>query len=349
MFNWLGNIFPYSDLHSLNLDWILTKMKETAAQAAKAIADSASALAQVIEAKTAAQNAQTAANNAQTAANNAQTAANNAADSAKNAVSVAQAAKSAAQTAQSTADAAKSAAQSAQSAAQTAQNTANTAQSAAEAAQNTANTAQSAAQTAQSTAETAQSNADTANTGVEALNAKFPVKRDDIASEAISASKIESRTITPEKLVSSRSIVYLDMRTPASHMRFPQTGSATRAQISDGVIRTSDFFLNNLRTELFQVKIDILESGSISTVFKCESYPVRVLNKTGTIAVLPFIIFNDNTNAIYEGFVKISQKNVSGTGQYTCKVIFETEPPFNDNTEFVIDLCALYSELSQTP
>ena len=38
MFNWLGNLFPYSDLHSLNLDWILTKMKETAAQAAKAAA-----------------------------------------------------------------------------------------------------------------------------------------------------------------------------------------------------------------------------------------------------------------------------------------------------------------------
>ena len=321
MFNWLGNIFPYSDLHSLNLDWILTKMKETAAQAAKAIADSANALAQVIEAKTAAQNAQTAAQNAQTAANNAQTAANNAANSAENAVSVAQAAKSAAQTAQNTAESAKSAAQ----------------------------TAQSAAETAQSAAETAQSSADTANTGVEALNAKFPVKRDDIASEAITASKIESRSITLEKLVTSRSIVYLDTRTPASHLRFPQTGSATRAQISDGVIRTSDFFLNNLRTELFQVKIDILESGSSSNVFKCESYPVVILNKTGTIAMLPVIIFNNNTNEIYEGFVKISQKSVSGTAQYTCKVIFKTEPPFNDNTEFVIDLCALYSELSQTP
>ena len=127
MFNWLGNLFPYSDLHSLNLDWILTKMKETAAQAAKAIADSASALAQVIEAKTAAQAAQTAANNAQTAANNAQTSANNAAYSAENAVSVAQEAKSAAQTAQS--------------AARTAQNTANTAQSAAQTAQTAADNA----------------------------------------------------------------------------------------------------------------------------------------------------------------------------------------------------------------
>lgn len=141
-------------------------MKETAAQAAKAIADSANALAQVLEAKIAAQNAQTAAENAQTAANNAQTAANNAADSAENAISVAQAAKSAAQTAQSTADAAKSAAQTAQSAAQTAQ-------SAAENAQNTADTAQSAANGAQTAAENAQETATTALS-------KFPVKSFDL-------------------------------------------------------------------------------------------------------------------------------------------------------------------------
>lgn len=118
MFNWLGNLFPYSDLHSLNLDWILSKMKETAAQAAKAIADSANALAQVIEAKTAAQNAQTAAQNAQTAASNAQTAANNAATSAGNAVNVAQTAQTAAQNAQT-------AAQNAQTTAENAQTTAN--------------------------------------------------------------------------------------------------------------------------------------------------------------------------------------------------------------------------------
>ena len=117
MFNWLGNLFPYSDLHSLNLDWILTKMKETAAQAAKAIADSANALAQVLEAKTAAQNAQTAANNA--------------ANSAENAVNVAQQAKSAAETAQSAAETARNTAETARNTADTAQNTANSAQIAA--------------------------------------------------------------------------------------------------------------------------------------------------------------------------------------------------------------------------
>ena len=169
MFNWLGNLFPYSDLHSLNLDWILSKMKETAAQAAKAIADSANALAQVIEAKTAAQNAQTAAQNAQTAANNAQKAANNAADSAENAVTVAQAAKSAAETAQSTAE---------------------TAQSAAETAQSTAETAQSAAETAQTAAQNA----------VTTLNNKFPIQTADISDAAVTAAKIANGSINNAKI-----------------------------------------------------------------------------------------------------------------------------------------------------
>ena len=165
MFNWLGNLFPYSDLHSLNLDWILSKMKETAAQAAKAIADSANALAQVIEAKTAAQNAQTAAQNAQTAANNAQTAANNAADSAENAVTVAQSAQSAAQ--------------SANTAAQNAQNTANTAQTAAQSAQETATSANTAAQNAQNTANGAQTAAENAQADATKALSKFPVTRSD--------------------------------------------------------------------------------------------------------------------------------------------------------------------------
>ena len=165
MFNWLGNIFPYSDLHSLNLDWLLSKMKETATQAAQAIADSAKALAQVIEAKTAAQNAQTAAQNAQTAANNAQTAANNAATSAENAVNVAQQAKSAAQTAQ-----------------------------------NTANTAQSAAQNAQNTADAAQTTAQNAASAVTTLNNKFPIKTEDIADGAVTTAKIANNSINNSKV-----------------------------------------------------------------------------------------------------------------------------------------------------
>lgn len=196
MFTWLNNLFPYSDLHSLNLDWILNKMKETAALAAKAVADSANALAQVLEAKTAAQNAQTAAENAQTAANNAQTAANNAADSAENAVTVAQQAQSAAQTAQNTANTARSAAQTAQNTAETAQSAAQNAASAAENAQNTANAAQTAAENAQNTAN--------------GVNDKFPIKTSDIsngavtnekiADSAISGSKLAKRSINREKL-----------------------------------------------------------------------------------------------------------------------------------------------------
>ena len=165
MFNWPGNLFPYSDLHSLNLDWLLSKMKEIATQAAQAIADSAKALAQVIEAKTAAQNAQTAAQNAQTAANNAQTAANNAATSAENAVNVAQQAKSAAQTAQ-----------------------------------NTANTAQTAAQNAQNTADAAQATAQNAASAVNTLNNKFPIQTADIADSAVTAAKIANNSINNSKV-----------------------------------------------------------------------------------------------------------------------------------------------------
>ena len=124
MFNWLGNLFPYSDLHSLNLDWILTKMKETAAQAAKAIADSANALAQVAEAKAAALTAQTAAQDAQTAANKA---AGNAASAAANAVQALNAAQTAQETAQNAQTAATSAAQTAQNAQTLAQNAQTTA------------------------------------------------------------------------------------------------------------------------------------------------------------------------------------------------------------------------------
>ena len=240
MFNWLGNLFPYSDLHSLNLDWILTKMKETAAQAAKAIADSANALAQVIEAKTAAQNAQTAAQNAQTAANNAQTAADNAADSAENAVSVAQAAKSAAQTAQNTADAAKSAAQTAQSAAQTAQSAAQTAQSAAQTAQNTAETAQTTAQTAQTAAENAQT---TANSAM----GKFPIKDEDIKRETITGGAIANNTITKNKLKSVQFNVY---DPTYSNFYFEVTVAQLNAGTTPVTATSSTFTYNTLAIDL---------------------------------------------------------------------------------------------------
>ena len=209
MFNWLGNLFPYSDLHSLNLDWILTKMKETAAQAAKAVADAANALAQVAEAKAAALSAQTAAKNAQTAANEAATNAESAATSATAAVNTANAAQTAAQTAQNTADAAKSAAQTAQSVAQTAQNT--------------ADAAKSAAQTAQTAAQNAQTAADNA------LN-KFPVQTEDIANGAVLADKIGAYQITSGKIangaVLAQKLEVNEMRLKEVPVAYPRNNGA---------------------------------------------------------------------------------------------------------------------------
>lgn len=312
MFNWLGNLFPYSDLHSLNLDWILSKMKETAAQAAKAIADSASALAQVIEAKTAAQNAQTAAQNAQTAANNAQTAANNAATSAENAVSVAQAAKSAAQTAQS----------------------------AAQTAQNTATAAQSAAQTAQSAAENAQSMADTANEGIITLNNRFPIKTADIANEAVDGNKLAPKCVTLAKMYTTDSYLYKNTTTDA---RFPRSGSATLDQITSGIEDTYSNRLGGLQTEFLHVDMDIKEDGDSdpNTVFTCTSPVVAYTSKTiGICAIAPITVIKNDTNDVYRGFIKLSQhyKSASDTVnlKIKCEVIFNSAPPFNANTKFNI-------------
>ena len=333
MFNWLGNLFPYSDLHSLNLDWILSKMKETATQAAQAIADSAKALAQVIEAKTAAQNAQTAAQNAQTAANNAQTAANNAADSAENAVNVAQAAKSAAQSAQSAVQTAQSTAENAQSAAQTAQSAAQTAQS-------TAENAQSAAQTAQSAAENAQSMAETANEKINKLNKRFPIKNADIADSAVTAPKLVNKSITLNKLSVTRSYLYNDTTTNGS--KFPRSGSATIDQITSGIEDTYLNRLSNLNTDYLQVGMDIREenAGAPNTVFRCVSPIVKIINKksAGLSAIAPIIVIKIDTNDVYNGFIRLSQEvDVDPQDlKIKCEVIFNSAPPFNANTQFVI-------------
>ena len=314
MFNWLGNLFPYSDLHSLNLDWILNKMKETAAQAAKAVADAANALAQVAEAKAAALSARTAAQNAQTAANNAQTAANNAATSAENAVTVAQAAKSAAQTAQNTADAAKSAAQTAQ---------------------NTAQTAQSAAQTAQSTAETA--TADINN-----LKAKFPIKSNDIANEAVK----------PIKLSARQSYLFNSTETVSS-IKFPETGDATREELTTGVVNPTDRFLNDLNSKYLQLSMEIKESGETtpSTIFSCSAPIVTYINKSnaGLVTIAPIIVIKNETNETYNGFIKITKISQSGKLVPKCQVFFETEPPFNANTKFSITVNPMLAYIAYDP
>ena len=303
MFNWLGNLFPYSDLHSLNLDWILSKMKETAAQAAKAVADAANALAQVAEAKAAALSAQTAAQDAQTAANKA---AGNAASAAANAVQ-------------------------ALNAAQRAQETATTANNKAQTAQETANTAQNAANTAQSAAQTA-------NDGVETLNAKFPIKSADIA----------NRAIDPRKLTTDMSYLYLDT-TSSTHMTFPENGKSTIEQITAGIAIDNDYFQRNLSTNFFQFQMKIYEDGSSTpdTIFTCITSPVTFKREFGVVAISPFIIVKSETNETYNGFIKLSKAQISGgTYQITCKAVFETNPPFNNNTGFVIELFPIGSILN---
>ena len=351
MFNWLSNLFPYSDLHSLNLDWILTKMKETAAQAAKAVADAANALAQVAEAKAAALTAQTAAQDAQTAANKA---AGNAASAAANAVQALNAAQRAQETATAANDKAQTAqetANTAQSAAQTAQNTANTAQSAAQTAQNTANTAQSAAQTAQSAAENAQSSVQTANREINTLKGRFPIKEADIAKSAVTSTKIANSAVTLSALSVKTSYLYRNTIV-ANSAQFPRTGSATIDQITSGIEDTYVNRLSDLKTDYLQIGMDITEADAQipNTVFRCVSPIVRCINKdsAGLAAIAPIIVIKNDTNDVYNGFIKLSQEQRdSQTLVMKCEVIFNSDPPFNNNTKFVIAANPVSAQLFQ--
>ena len=317
MFNWLGNLFPYSDLHSLNLDWILSKMKETASQAAKAVADAANALAQVAEAKAAALTAQTAAQDAQTAANKA---AGNAASAAANAVQ-------------------------ALNAAQTAQETAQNAQSAAQTAQETANTAQSAAQTAQSAAQTAQSSANTANNLITALEERFPVKNKDIAPNAVSTEKLTEKSVTLSRLAVLTSYLRTDK---SNFTRFPYgSGSASIDQITAGIINPNISFLTHLTTEYIQIRINITDE---SETFACNSPIVRCANKSapGLVAIAPIIVIKNRTNDIYNGFIRLSHVNGESGLNLKCEVIFNPSPSFNNGTQFVIIATAVGATLSES-
>lgn len=245
MFNWLGNLFPYSDLHSLNLDWILTKMKETAAQAAKAIADSANALAQVVEAKTAAQNAQTAASNAQTAASNAQTAANNAATSAENAVGVAQ----------------------------TAQTTAQNAQTAAQNAQTTAQNAQTAAQNAQETATDAKTVADASTVSVNNLTKRFPVKNADIGSHAVSADKLANMVIPFNEIINASPAVVSATRNTVN------LGTFSNGYTNTGIAIVTITPTSNEEKAKFQAMYSQFRNIVFTSTYS-EYVPFTILNKT---------------------------------------------------------------------
>ena len=311
MFNWLGNIFPYSDLHSLNLDWILTKMKETAAQAAKAVADAANALAQVAEAKAAALSAQTAAQNAQTAANNAQTAADNAATSAENAVSVAQAAKSAAQTAQ---------------------NTANTAQSAAE-------TAQSAAQTAQTAADDALSKfpvkrEDIADFAIDSKKlADGSVGINNIVDKAVTTSKIKNGAVTNEKMSSANFYVGIGS--------YSLSKKATSTEIAAG---QAVFNFNRIET---QAVIFVAYAGNDyndgDTPHHLFMYSDPfIINTLATKRTVDITLEDFNTltgeHTEYKGTLTIS---VSTSRRVTGTIAFAEALPFSDNVQIPYGISGL--------
>ena len=325
MFNWLGNLFPYSDLHSLNLDWILNKMKETAAQAAKAIADSANALAQVIEAKTAAQNAQTAAQNAQTAAQNAQTAANNAATSAENAVGMAQSAKTTAQNAQT--------------AAQNAQTAAQNAQTAASNAQTTATNAQTAAETAQTAAETAQSAAETAQTNVETLNGKFPIKTGDIKDKAV----------TEAKMLTVTSRIITEHRVADDFVNIPDSSEENGydiSRITDELSASMGAFMLWLLGAYMQCEITFdrganVEAEDIKGSFGLMYWPDR--RAANYAAYTPFIIENFTKNTVMRGYARL--KTEDGIN-YKFQMFFDEPPVFTASFRFRVTIRKVGATLS---
>lgn len=327
MFNWLGNLFPYSDLHSLNLDWILSKMKETAAQAAKAVADAANALAQVAEAKAAALTAQTAAQDAQTAANKA---AGNAANAAANAVQ----ALNAAQTAQETATAANNKAQ-------TAQETATAANSAAQTAQNTANTAKSAAETAQSAAEDALS--------------KFPVKREDIADSAVGQRQIDVNAVGTNQIS--------DFSVTTSKIG---DGAVTNEKMSkaDFYVGNAGYAIGKTSTsteiaagQAYFTFSRISAKATIFVVYASNDYNVGdtkhhlfmysdpfIINTVATKRVVDITLedFNNQTgeNTEYKGSMSISV-STSIPSVVTCKITFTEALPFSNDIAIPYGIKAL--------
>ena len=312
MFNWLGNLFPYSDLHSLNLDWILNKMKETAAQAENA-------LAQVIDAKNAAQNAQTAAQDAQTAAQDAQTAANKAAGNAASAAANAVQALNTAQTAQETATAANNKAQ-------TAQETATAANNKAQTAQETATAASSAAQTAQETATAANS---TANT----LADKFPIKTADIADNAVMTNKMFAKrcaiTTVGGKSTGLFPAAFTDpVATDISHIT---------EELSPG--RFGSLLLDTVGI-YFQPIINFKEANSGEKEDIHASFaPFHFDPDTvGHAEYTPFIIENLTKNRIMRGYARI--KKIDGAN-YSFQMFFDEAPVFTDGYHFNIEIMSI--------
>ena len=100
--------------------------------------------------------------------------------------------------------------------------------------------------------------------------------------------------------------------------------------------------------------MDIIENNSTepNTVFSCIAPLIHFTKITspGLLALAPFIVIKKESNEMYNGFIKLSRLERSSAGAEGVKieVIFETAPPFNDNTAFVITVYPLGAELSTT-
>lgn len=307
MFNWLGNLFPYSDLHSLNLDWILSKMKDTAAQAAKAVADAANALAQVAEAKAAALSAQTAASNAQTAANDASTNAANAAASATAAVN--------------TANAAQTAAQNAQTAAQNAQETATAANSAAQTAQETATAANNTAQTAQETATAANSKAST-------LANKFPISGNNIADGGI----VKNKFATPRTAIVSRN----SLTVPSSQISNLYDVTYTNSSVS------AFYYACANGTNLISLRYHIRDGNQSTLKFITLNPVLRTETRQS-----PAFYLDSATGKIIQGYLDMSWTPTTDTVRLKLNFPETPDFSDITDPKFSIDIDFVYTDISR--
>ena len=123
---------------------------------------------------------------------------------------------------------------------------------------------------------------------------------------------------------------------------FPRNGSATIDQITSGIEETRLNRFSGLNTDYIQVGMNIKEEnmGAPNTVFRCVSPIVKIINKksAGLSAIAPIIVIKIDTNDIYNGFIRLSQEeDVDPPNlKMKCEVIFNSAPPFNANTQFVI-------------
>ena len=93
------------------------------------------------------------------------------------------------------------------------------------------------------------------------------------------------------------------------------------------------------------------EATASNTVFDC-SIPVvgytQVANAEGVMVIAPITVIKKETNDMYNGSIKISRVKVSSNYYPQCQVIFETQPPFNANTGFVITVNPVGARISST-